>query len=331
MDRLVRPANPGLTEFDQAALAAIPAPWRDRPLALCLSGGADSSALAIVFARKASRCRFPGGIEALHVRHHLRGAESEGDSHSVHELCGRLGLALRVLDAPVASGPGLEARARRERYKALRDAAPGAILATAHHLDDQAETVILRLLRGAHVRGLAGIRPWRDDGIWRPLLDLRRRDLEEICQSSGWIARTDSSNADRSFQRNAIRLDLLPDWEHHCPGVTEALADLAAASDRLSPLLESALDRLAIQLKLKIDPAGFSLCLTEHPSPEHDQELSLLLERTWSQLQRRPWAQQQRGRLLADASKPPAGMRMGGQGEVAIWGGGHLRVERRPN
>lgn len=213
------------------------------------------------------------------------------------------------------------------RYLALREAAPRSILATAHHLDDQAETVILRLLRGAHARGLAGVKPWREDGIWRPLLAHRRGELERICQGAGWVPRTDSSNTDRAFRRNAIRLDLLPDWEHQSPGLTEALAELAAASDRLAPHLERALDRLALRLRLKIDRTGFSLHLGEHPFPEQDPELALLLERTWSGLGRRPWADQQRRRLLADASRQPAGTRKGGQGETAFWGGGSLRVE----
>lgn len=323
-----RPSLAGLTETVLPALAQIPARWRQRPLALCLSGGTDSSALAILFAQDALRERFPAGCEALHVRHWLRGAQSQGDADSVHELCGRLGLPLRILDAPVSKGPGLEARARSERYRVLREAAPLSILATAHHLDDQAETVILRLLRGAHARGLAGIRPWREDGIWRPFLPSHRADLERICLDAGWTARTDESNADRSFQRNAVRLDLLPAWESESPGVTQALADLADAADRLSPFLERSIDRLAADCRLKLDDHGFSLRLDSTPSPETNQELLVLLERTWSRLGRRPWASQQLARLLADAAQAGIGRRQGGQGELAIWGGGHLRVER---
>lgn len=328
MEGRLRPSFPGLTETVVAALAGIPVGWRDRPLALCLSGGTDSSALAIVCAQGAVRERFPSGCEALHVRHRLRGAQSQGDADSVHELCGKLGLPLRILDAPVAVGPGLEARARAERYRVLRAAAPKAVLATAHHMDDQAETIILRLLRGAHVRGLAGIRPWREDGIWRPLLRTSRSDLERVCEDAMWIARLDSSNTDRTFQRNAIRLDLLPDWEKEAPGVAHALAQLAEASSRLSPALDRALDRLAHRCALMLDDRGFSLRLNSMSDPEADPELILLLERTWSRLGRRPWASQQLRRLISDAAGPGAGRRRGGQGEVAIWGGGNLRIER---
>lgn len=327
MEGPLRSSLPGLTEIVLPGLERIPTAWRDRPLALCLSGGADSSALAIL-AAQTMRERFPAGCEALHVRHRLRGSQSQGDADSVHELCGTLGLPLRILDAPVTAGPGLEARARTERYRVLREAAPRSILATAHHLDDQAETVVLRLLRGAHARGLAAIRPWREDGIWRPLLDSRRVDLERICLDAGWTGRTDSSNTDKSFQRNAVRLDLLPAWESESPGVTRALADLADAADRLSPLLDRALDRLAADCRLMVDDRGFSLRLSPMAVPETNPELILLLERTWSRLGRRPWASQQLARLLADAAKPGIGRRHGGQGELAIWGGGHLRVER---
>ena len=157
-----------LTELVIASRETIPPGWKDRPLSLCLSGGVDSSALALLFSRPQLREFFPAGIEALHVRHGLRGAESDGDAQSVRDLCARTNLPLREVVAPVKPGPGLEARARKARYGALREAAPRSILATAHHLDDQAETVVLRLLRGAQARGLAGIRRWREDGIWRP-------------------------------------------------------------------------------------------------------------------------------------------------------------------
>lgn len=265
------------------------------------------------------------------MRHRLRGAESQGDADSVHELCGKLGIPLRILDAPVPPGPGLEARARKARYGVLREAAPRSILATAHHRDDQAETVVLRLLRGAQVRGLAGILPWREDGIWRPLLRASRSDLERVCREAGWTPRTDSSNTDRAFRRNEIRLDLLPVWEEREPGVVEALADLAQAAGRLAPFLDRALDRLEADRDLRLGANGFSLRLDLATAPESDPELLLLLERTWSRLGRRPWARQQLAKLLVDASHPGAGRRQGGQGEVAIWGGGRLGVEGPPD
>src|ERR1035437_4364801 len=199
-DDLPSSAN-DLTELVLAAKEQVPHGWSDRPLVLCLSGGVDSSALALLFSRAELRDLFPAGIEALHVRHGLRGAESDGDALSVRDLCAWTNLPLREIDALVEPGPGLEARAREARYGALRTAAPRSILATAHHLDDQAETVVLRVLRGAQARGLAGIRQWREDGIWRPLLNVRRSQLDGICQEFGWTPRFDSSNGDRAYHQ----------------------------------------------------------------------------------------------------------------------------------
>ncbi len=317
-----------------AAVERIPPVWRDRSLVLCLSGGADSSALALIFSRPRLRELFPAGIEALHVRHGLRGEESEGDAQAVRELCARTNLPLREIEAPVATGPGLEARARVARYEALRETAPRGILATAHHLDDQAETVVLRLSRGALGRGLVGIRPWREDGIWRPLLSTPRSRLEEVCVEQGWTPRFDSSNADRTFQRNGIRLDLLPAWESDAPGVSRALADLARSAWELEPFLERALDRLSETISLRTDHAGFALDLASWPSdrppPGDDPEFGLLLERTWTRSGRRPWAALHRNRLVSDVWSGAVGRRSGGQGEAAHFGGRRLRVEVSP-
>lgn len=321
-------------DLTAAALAArriVPSGWRDRPLALCLSGGADSSALALAFSRPDLRDLFPAGMEALHVRHGLRGAESDGDAQAVRELCARTDLPLREVDAPVEVGPGLEARARDARYEALRRAAPRCILATAHHLDDQAETVVLRLLRGAQARGLAGIRPWREDGVWRPFLGVRRSRLEELCRREGWTPRFDSSNADIDFRRNEIRLLLLSAWESESPGTALALADLARSAWELEPFLERALDRLRGLVSLRLDAEGFSLDVSSWPSdrpdPADDPELDLLLERTWTRAGRRPWSRPHRKRLLADLRAGAVGRRSGGQRELAVFGGGRLRVE----
>lgn len=317
-----------LTESVKIASAAVPSPWRDRPLVLCLSGGIDSSALAILFSRPEISRLFPGGIEAVHARHGLRGGESEGDADSVRELCGRLGLALRLVDAEVPPGAGLESRARAARYAALREAAPEAILATAHHREDQAETVVLRLLRGAHARGLAGIKPWREDGIWRPLLDACRPDLQRVCAAAHWEPRVDSSNADTRYRRNEIRLDLLPRWEAEEPGVAKALVGLAEATRGLSPWLERTLDGWNDLLHLEIDVRGFSLVFDGTIVDSSDPHFELVLDRAWTRVGRRPWAKAQRARLLADTAAGKVGSRRGGQGEIATFGGGRLRIER---
>lgn len=311
---------------------ALPEPWRTAPLGLCLSGGPDSCALAFA-AWRASQADpevFRAGIGAFHARHALRGGESDGDAASVRELCGNLGIALRELDAAVPHGPGLEARARAARYDAIRQAAgPATLLATAHHRDDQTETVLLRLLRGAGAVGLRGVHALRSDGVWRPLLAAPRMDLERACRESGWTARQDSSNLDPRYARNLLRLRLIPSLESEFPGFAGRVASLADAAQSLEPFLERALCRLADRIRLREDSHGFSCDLSSLPDPACDPELDLLLERVWTRLGRRPWADVQRRRLLSDAASGAAGRRGGGQDEIAIWGGKRLRIERR--
>jgi len=302
----------------------LPDLWKSRPLGLCLSGGADSCALALAAA--AARDRLATEIVGLHARHGLRGADSEADARSVRELCARCGFALVEVDASVEPGPDLEARARAIRYDALRRAFPG-LLATAHHAADQAETVVLRLLRGAGPLGLRAIRRLRDDGIWRPLLDVPGTLLKDACRESGWTPRHDASNDDERHARNWVRHRWLPAQE---PGVEAALLRLAASADALSPLLERRLAALAEQAGLRCEEGGFRLDLSAWEDAElPDPELDLLLERAWTRVGRRPWAPAQRHRLVRDAGSGHRGRRLGGQGEIALWGGRLLQVRRK--
>lgn len=331
MDRHEHARLEGLSLRFIQAHGSLPEAWRAAPLGLCLSGGADSSALALVAARvrRERPEAFPGGLVAYHARHALRGSASEGDAASVRELCGRLGIALTEIDAVVEAGPGLEARARQRRYRSIREAAgAGTLLATAHHRDDQTETVVLRLSRGAGPVGLRGIHALRSDGVWRPFLEVPRSELEAVCAEARWDPRQDLSNLDTSFARNDLRHRVLPALEAGRPGFAEGLAALAQAAQALEPFLERALARLAAALELRLDAQGFSCDLSPLDDPAADPELDLLLERTWTRLGRRPWARAQRSRLLADVARGTTGRRPGGQGEIALWGARRLRVEK---
>lgn len=331
MDRHEHASLEGLSLRFTHAHGALPEAWRAAPLGLCLSGGADSCALALVAARacRSAPDAFPGGLVAYHARHALRGSASEGDAASVRELCGKLGIACAEIDALVEAGPGLEARARQVRYRAIRDAAgPRTLLATAHHRDDQTETVMLRLRRGAGAVGLRGIHALRSDGVWRPFLEVPRIELEAVCAEADWISRQDPSNLDTSFARNELRHRTLPALESEHPGLSTALAELARSAQGLEPFLERALRRLAVSIELRLDARGFACDLSPLDDPAADPELDLLLERTWTRLGRRPWARAQRSRLLADVARGTTGRRAGGQGEIAVWGGRRLRVEK---
>jgi tRNA(Ile)-lysidine synthase len=209
-----------------------------------VSGGADSVALLDVL-----RALAPGldvTIRAVHVDHGLRG-ESGADATFVTDLCRAWGIPLRVERVEVArSGPrasweGLEAAARRARYAAFRRAAAAAgadRVATAHTVDDQAETLVMRLLEGAGPRGLGGIAPVRGAYV-RPLLETRRAEVEAHLRARGIAWVDDSTNRDPRFLRNRVRADVLP-FLAACldPNVAERLAEGAAGARALVAGLE---------------------------------------------------------------------------------------------
>jgi len=170
---------------------AFPPPGAEVDCAV--SGGADSLALLALATAHGRR------VTAIHVDHGLR-AGSAAEADVVQAAAERFGAAFRAERAAVGPGPNLEARARAARYAVL----PAGVL-TGHTADDQAETVLLNLLRGAGLAGLAGMGP---EG--HPLLGLRRRETRALCASLGLTPVEDPSNADPSYRRNRVRAELLP-------------------------------------------------------------------------------------------------------------------------
>ena len=194
-----------------------------------VSGGADSVCLLYLLRELAPRRDFL--LEAVHVEHGIRGAESESDCVFVRELCARLEIPLsvehiRVPDLAKALGQGTEETAREERYRIFLETAlkTGANkIAVAHNLNDQAETVLWNLARGSSLRGLGGIRPVRSLGkkggegreifLIRPLIGTRRREIESFLMEKGIPFCTDRTNEDLEITRNRIRLSVLPEME----------------------------------------------------------------------------------------------------------------------
>jgi tRNA(Ile)-lysidine synthase len=232
-----------------------------------VSGGADSVALLMLLheANVAPRNALGVGLSAVHVHHGLRGLEADEDLDFVQRLCLRLEVPLHVHRASVPDrvaasrergrAEGIEEAARALRYdffaSLLAEGHADAIL-TAHTLDDQAETVLMKLLRGAWTDGLSGIHPVvevdeaRGGGrtpshpvsrgptlggatgrILRPLLGVRRAELEDYLRAHKQPWRTDSSNANEAFTRNRIRHQLLPILREFNPSVDQTLANLA--------------------------------------------------------------------------------------------------------
>lgn len=203
-----------------------------------VSGGADSVCLAHWLSVQAKRKNLE--VALLHVNHGLREKEAERDAASVRALGKRLGLKTYVVRADVRGraakrGLGLEDAGRRERYRALVARARRGkfgLVATGHHLDDQAETVLLHLLRGTSLEGLGGIAPRRPLApgleLIRPLLPLSRDEVRAYLDVHGLPWREDRSNADPKFTRNWIRREVLPLLETRAPGLKERLDGLAA-------------------------------------------------------------------------------------------------------
>jgi tRNA(Ile)-lysidine synthase len=208
---------------------------------VAISGGADSVALLLALL-DANRAKESLGIvlSAVHVHHGLRGAEADGDEEFVRELCERLNVPLSVERVDVtarqaAERQGLEEAARELRYGILRGlmrSGNADVVATAHTLDDQAETVVMKLLRGAWTEGIGGIAPMVDNPqrpgrLVRPLLRVRRAEVEGYLRDRGQTWREDATNLDLSLMRNRVRHELMPMLRRFNPGIDEALARLS--------------------------------------------------------------------------------------------------------
>ena len=211
-----------------------------------VSGGADSVALLDLLRSLASEWRLT--LHAVHVHHGLR-SQADADADFVRGVCAQIGVPFHIEHISVRREPpweGLEAEARRARYGAFREVARriGAQrIATAHTADDQAETVLMRLLEGAGPRGLAGIAPMRGILI-RPLLAARRADVEAHLRARGlgWVE--DASNRDTRFLRNRIRHEVLPFLAQAIePSIVDHLARSAALVRGMVDDLERAAGR----------------------------------------------------------------------------------------
>jgi tRNA(Ile)-lysidine synthase len=217
---------------------------------VAVSGGADSVALLHLLSRLALDWRLR--LHVLHVDHQLR-AESAADADFVRALGRRLGVPVDVATVAVDRRGSLEAAARVARYAALETWAArvgAARIALGHTADDQAETVLMRLVQGAGVRGLSGIPPVRS-AIIRPLLEVRRSALEAELRGAGLAWVEDASNLDSKFLRNRIRHELLPLLaDSYNPEIASALARLTSLARETVGALDQAagaeLERLAV-------------------------------------------------------------------------------------
>jgi tRNA(Ile)-lysidine synthase len=219
-------------------------------MAVGYSGGADSTALLL-----AARAHWPGRVVALHVHHGLQAAGDDFESHA-RTVCTALDVPLRVAHVDARHPPGVspEDAARRARYAALAGLAHQAqahCVLLGQHADDQAETVVLALSRGAGLPGVAGMAEHfvrNDQAFGRPLLGIPAKALRAWLEQEGHLFVDDPSNLDQRYTRNRIRAQLMPAWAESFPGFREALARTARHSAQAQSLLDALaqldLDRL---------------------------------------------------------------------------------------
>lgn len=218
---------------------------------VAVSGGQDSVALTWLLAQLREKWRLE--LVVAHLHHGLRGEAADADQAFVADFAERLGLPFVAEQVSVEALArrrriGLEEAGREARYAFLERVAAGrhaARIALGHTADDQAETVLLNLLRGAGLAGLAGMAPRRGPFI-RPLLTVTRSETRAFCHAQGLSFRTDETNADLRFRRNQVRAELLPWLEaQHGPGVRAALSrtaeHLRAELEWTAPLVAASL------------------------------------------------------------------------------------------
>jgi tRNA(Ile)-lysidine synthase len=228
-------------------------------VAVAVSGGADSVALLRAMLEAAPEIGLV--VSVAHVHHGIRGAEADKDAEFVRALAERLGCGFHLhhADTPTAAREKkqtMEEAARVLRYtwfRALLAEDDADAVATAHTLDDQAETVLHRLMRGAWTEGLSGIHPVVDCGrgvILRPFLGARREEVEAWLHALGQAWREDATNAETAFTRNRIRHELLPRLREFNPRVSEHLAHVAELARDDEAWWNTELRRLLPQLLL---------------------------------------------------------------------------------
>jgi len=246
-----------------------------------VSGGPDSTALLRLLDEMRPTWRLD--LTVAHLNHCIRGSESDGDEQFVRDLAAGLGLRCIAERADVpaivaAKGGSLEQVARRERYAFFARAAAGVraeAVATGHNSDDQAETVLQRVLTGTGLRGLRGIPPSRPLApgssvrVIRPLIGAGRAQILQYLEHIGQPYRTDSSNSDSAYLRNRLRHVVLPELERQAgPGVREALIRLAEAAGKQYNVVEDMARELLARAKLPGDQPALDQAVLAAAHPE---------------------------------------------------------------
>lgn len=235
---------------DHIARVWPPAAWRDTLVAVAVSGGADSVAMLRAMSALKTQSGGRGALTVLHFDHGVRGSASAADARWVPSLAGELGLAAVIGHAEGRASASEEALrdARREFFRQQADALGARYLATGHTADDQAETVLFRILRGSGLRGLRGIprfsRLTEGCALVRPLLSVGRDTVTSYLETLGQTHRTDETNRDLAYARNWVRRSALPALGERFPQASRQLVRLSEHAEEIDQIVEQAANEL---------------------------------------------------------------------------------------
>ena len=280
-------------------------------LLVACSGGPDSTALLDVLHRLRNELGIT--LSVATIDHGLR-PESSAEVDQVARLAKQLGVPFHTSSVELAAaGPSLQARARELRYAALRDIAvsrSATAIAVGHTRDDQAETVLARLLRGAGVHGLRGIEPRRQDSVVRPLIDCTRAEVRGYAEDRSLPFVDDPSNHQRSFERVRMRHELLPILRAEDPQIVDHLASLADEAAELMTYLDEVTPPLPEES-------------TQRVSDEALEAMAAPIRRRWL----RAWIARETGQPLSRSHLLQIGRLLRADGEVLLGSGWAVRRE----
>lgn len=274
-----------------------------------VSGGADS--VTLLHGLKALEEELGITVYACHVNHNLRGAESDADESYVRELCKGMGVELEVFSVDVKGSQSkhesTEETARALRYQAFSQMAErlGAKVATAHNACDNAETVLLNMLRGTGLKGLCGIPPVRDYLI-RPLIFCEREEIEEYCRLNGLKFAVDKTNFSTAYTRNKIRLELMPQLLKINPSFYSGIGRMTSSLIQDSIFLEEQA-KAALDNARTGDGVYSAKMLKELPEPIFDRAISM---------------------ILREKDVEPSALRINGFAEIIRAGTGKINLEK---
>lgn len=241
-----------------------------------LSGGADS--VSLLHALCALREELAISVSACHVNHGLRGEESDGDMRFCKSLCERLGVELYLLQTDVREfqqkHESIEETARKVRYDFFAEVSDGKKLATAHNLNDSAETVLLNMMRGTGLKGLCGIPPVRGN-IIRPLIYCSREEVERYCTENALDFVTDKTNLSDDYTRNKVRHIILPEMLK----INESFLDTSARMQKNLREDSELLEAMAQEALAAARTDGGYLCaeIAAQPRPVRSRALRRIL------------------------------------------------------